>query len=89
MNPANNQSFLKIENGTVDVSGLNVAGLGIATEPDWDTMTSLESWVGGFPNQFKPDTGLSGNLTPWQCPATKQSAFSVNYGLVGKLYTTH
>lgn len=34
---------LKIENGSVSLASLTVPGLGVATDPDWDSLTRLEN----------------------------------------------
>ena len=44
----NGQRFLNIQNGKVNISSLNTAGLGVAVEPDWGSMTDLESWLAEF-----------------------------------------
>ncbi len=41
--------FLKIENGQVDISSLQkTTGLGVASEPNWASMTKLEDWIAEF-----------------------------------------
>ena len=40
--------FLNIEQGQVDISSLQSSGLGIAFEPDWNSMTKLENWLDKF-----------------------------------------
>ncbi|MEH6728472.1 MAG: mandelate racemase, partial [Hyphomicrobiales bacterium] len=34
---------LRIENGSVSLASLTVPGLGVATDPDWDSLTRLEN----------------------------------------------
>ena len=43
------QWFMKIDDGRVDISSLNsIHGLGVATEPDWSSMTPLRTWLADF-----------------------------------------
>jgi len=45
----NGQTMLRVDRGRVDISGLSgMPGLGVADEPDWRSMTPLETWVGRF-----------------------------------------
>lgn len=41
----NGECFMRIENGRVDISSLVTNGLGVAVEPDWGSMSSLQQWV--------------------------------------------
>lgn len=40
--------FLNIQDGQLDVSDLQSEGLGVATPPDWESMTSLQAWLDAF-----------------------------------------
>ena len=43
-----NNLFLNIEDGQVDISSLQTSGLGLAFEPEWNSMTRLEHWLDKF-----------------------------------------
>ncbi len=42
------EMFLDVKDGKVDVSSLQVPGLGVMAEPDWESMKSLESKLNEF-----------------------------------------
>ena len=44
----NGERFMRIENGTVDITSLATSGLGVAVEPDWGSMASLDEWAAGL-----------------------------------------
>ena len=39
---------MRIENGMVDITSLATNGLGVAVEPDWGSMASLDEWAAGL-----------------------------------------